>query len=454
MKKVSKEKLLAGVSEVKITPPAIGTFLIGPEKLSTGVHDELFARALVFDNGKQRFAIVTTDLCGLDFTLVEAMRAKIERQTGIPTNSIMLNSSHTHSAPLTVRWCESKWKEFEKSKWRKELLYKIIAAVKLAISNLQEAKLRFGRESVQIGFNRRLPTENGIVMKPNPKGAVVPWVDVLRVDSTDKKSVAVLFSYAAHPVIVHGASTLISADYPGYAVACVKKSLGNDVMAMFAQGCGGNINGEPLRGGFGKAKEAGTVLGKAVVRAARQSQLLPGNNLRSLSLELQLPFQKPPLPEEVKKVLKINEDDYEKARVKKGANKESLWKAYNIVLALRDLYTITQKDEKRTLKFEIQAFALGKEFCIVGMTHEPFAEYQLWVNEIAPFKHNMVFSHTNGCESYIPCEKDFALGGYEAVAFPAFGSALAYHNRLTLKPQIERQIKAGLKQVLQQIRKD
>ena len=449
---MGKKNLLAGTSEVKITPPAIGTFLIGPEKLSTGVHDELFARALVLDNGKQRFAIVTMDLCGLDFTLVEDMRTKIERQTGIPANRVMLNSSHTHSAPLTMRWCESKWKEFEKSKWRKELLYKIIAAVKLTISNLQEAKLRFGRESVQIGFNRRLPTKNGITMKPNRKGAVVPWVDVLRIDGADNKPIAILFSYAAHPVIVHGASTLIGADYPGYVVACVKKSLGNDVMAMFAQGCGGNINGEPLRGGFGKAKEAGIILGNAVVRAARQSQLLPGNNLRSLSLELHLPFQKPPLPEEVKEVLKIKEDDYEKARVKRGANKESLWKAHNIVLALRDLYKIAQKAEKRTLKFEIQAFAFGDELCIIGMTHEVFAEYQLWVNKVSPFKYNMVFGYTNGVESYIPCEKDFALGGYEAGAFPTPCAPLAWKNRLTLKPQIEEQIKTDLIQAFQNIK--
>jgi hypothetical protein len=42
-------------------------------------------------------------------------------------------------------------------------------------------------------------------MARNPNGAVPPWVDVLAVESIEGKPIAVLFSHAAHPVIVHGA---------------------------------------------------------------------------------------------------------------------------------------------------------------------------------------------------------------------------------------------------------
>ncbi|MCK4307803.1 hypothetical protein KAW50_06235, partial [candidate division WOR-3 bacterium] len=351
-------------------------------------------------------------------------------------------------------WYVSGWEEVKNGRWSKTLPGKVADAVKFAVLNLQEARLSFGREPVQIGFNRRLPARGGIIMKPNHQGAVVPWVDVLCIDNTDNNPIAVLFSHAAHPVIVHGASTLISADYPGYAVSTVRKLLGNKTTAIFAQGCGGNINGEPLRGSFKKAKKAGIALGNAAVKAARKSQLLTGNNLRSLLLELQLPFQKPPLPEECEKVLKIKEGEYRKAKARKDADKKSLWYAHNVVLVLRDLLKIAKKGENKTLKFEIQAFAIGNELCIIGIPHEVFAEYQLWVNEISPFKHNMVFGYTNGCESYIPCEKDFALGGYEAGSFPTLCAPLAYHNRLTLEPEIERQIKAGLTQMLQNIKKE
>ena len=37
--------------------------------------------------------------------------------------------------------------------------------------------------------------------------------------------------------------------------------------------------------------------------------------------------------------------------------------------------------------------------------------------------HRMMLAYTNGCESYVPLDRDFALGGYEAGTFPDLGSA-------------------------------
>ena len=78
------------------------------------------------------------------------------------------------------------------------------------------------------------------------------------------------------------------------------------------------------------------------------------------------------------------------------------------------------------------------------MTHEVFAEYQLWTHQVSPFRHTMVLGYTNGCESYIPCERDLELGGYEAAPPPAPCAALRYRNRLALEPHAERQIKQAL----------
>jgi len=285
-------------------------------------------------------------------------------------------------------------------------------------------------------------------MKPNLKGTVVPWVDVLRADGMDGRPIAVLFSHAAHPVIVHGASSSITADYPGFAVKAIRKKTGENTVVMFAQGCGANINGDPLRGGFAAAEKAGKILAAAVFRAIKKSRPLTGNDLRAYTLELQLPFRKPPRLEACVKELKTWQDKYDDTQ--RGKN----WHMLNIILALKELLKIVRRGEKKCLKFRIQTFALGKDFCLTGLTHEMFAEYQLWVNKISPFKYNMVFGYTNGCESYIPCESDFALGGYEAGIVPAPCSALAYRNRLTLSPRIEAQIKSATGQVLRKLKKD
>ena len=82
--------------------------------------------------------------------------------------------------------------------------------------------------------------------------------------SHDGKRIAVLFSHAAHPVIVHWVSEAITTDVPGYAVGHLRNLLDKysnpQGVLMFAQGCCANINGYPLRGGYDTADAAGLSL--------------------------------------------------------------------------------------------------------------------------------------------------------------------------------------------------
>ena len=76
--------LTAGAARTAITPP-VGTPAIGTIQRSSGVNDDLFARALVLDDGQTRVAIVSLDLIGMDFELADAARAAIRERTGIAT---------------------------------------------------------------------------------------------------------------------------------------------------------------------------------------------------------------------------------------------------------------------------------------------------------------------------------------------------------------------------------
>jgi hypothetical protein len=312
-------------------------------------------------------------------------------------------------------------------------------AVARASAGLTEVVLRVGRAPAQVGLNRRLPTPKGVVMEPNRQGATVPWVDVLRVDRCDGKPLAILFSHAAHPVIVHGASTLVSADYPGYAEAEVRRQFG-DCTAMFAQACGADINGEPLRGGFEAAQRAGEALGQAAAKAAAESRPLRTAPLRIASACFDLPLQDWPTVEDCRQAL-----DKEQANLAllktKGGGERSWWYSQDNVLCFRDLLEKATRGGRGTLRFDVNLLAVGNEFCLLTMSHEVFAKYQLWADKTAPFRHTMVLAYTNGCESYVPTDSDFALGGYEATASPKPSAALRYGHRQALKPGAERQIR-------------
>ena len=441
--------LTAGAAQTTITPPSQGTLLLGALQRSTGVHDDLYARAVVLARGAQRVAIVTLDLVGLDAALVERLRTAVRQQTGLPASHVLLNCSHTHSAPFTIPWsvlgCETF--EQEAAPWRDELVDRVADTVRAAASRLEPATLRFAREPVQIGSNRRLPTDDGVRMKPNPDGPVVPWTDVLRVDGAGRRAIAVLFSHAAHPVIVHGASTLISADYPGYAVRAVRERLGGDVVALFAQGCGANINADPLRGGFEAAQHAGTILGTAATKAALRAQAIEVDRLHVRTTEVALPFQPAPPEDEVQRALDAARqrlDDLQRT----GATPLAVWYEQDNVRVYEELLDIARRGQRRALTFEMQAMALGRDLCLLGLSHEPFAEYQLAADRLSPFAHTMVLGYCSRCESYIPCTWDFAAGGYETTAVPAAGAPLRYRHRLTLEPDVEARVKAAMEELL------
>ena len=92
---------MAGTAEVIITPPP-GAPLLGPIQRSNGVHDDLYARALVLNDSRQRIAILCLDLVGMAFALADEIRDAIRERTGITVT--LVNCSHNHSAPFTIPW--------------------------------------------------------------------------------------------------------------------------------------------------------------------------------------------------------------------------------------------------------------------------------------------------------------------------------------------------------------
>ena len=440
--------MLAGAAEIDITPP-VGTWIVGNTTRSTGVHDPLHARALVLAESpardSNRVAIVTMDITGLSWDLGDALRAAITRATGIGT--VLLNFSHTHNAPMLFFGEPGTDRELrrELGAWLEGLERGLPELVAEANSSLAPVTVRTARARAQVGFNRRLMGDGQVRMEVNRDGPVVPWVDVLQVCELSGTTKAILFAHAAHPVIVHWASTLISADYPGYACRQVKENLGRSVVPLFAQGCSADINGFPLRSGFEAAEKAGVGLWKAVEKALEDGRELVADRFHVMSRQIQLPGQDWPSAEACEAMIAQIEQELARGR--------QVWlderSAQFRIRCLDQVKELARSGRPAQLRFEITALAIGAEFCLVAMPHEVFSEYALWIDRTAPFHHTMVLGYTNGCEAYVPTDRDLALGptgGYEAAAFPDWRTAnLQYPIRTPLAPGIEGQIKHALR---------
>lgn len=444
------QPLTAGVAEAVITPP-VGAPLLGPVCPSTGVHDELYARVLVLSDGAASAALVSLDLIGLDLSLAAEMQAAVRQDAGV--DAVFLMCTHTHSAPFTIPWSRigREWLGgSEGRRWLDSVRAAVAGASREAVSRLEPVALRAGRAPAQAGLNRRVRTDAGVTMGPNPDGATVPWVDVLAVDKADGTPLAVVCGHAAHPVVVHSASTLVSADYPGYAAAALRRALGADVLPLFAQGCGANINGHPLRGGFEAAERVGEALAEAALQALAAAQPVPPGVLRTATIAASLPLRPLPSPAECERTLSECEARLAQAEAE-GREGAELFAARDDVLCARDLLDRARSGVTAGLPFHVSALACGEAWGVLAMTHEVFAEYQLWLTELAPWPHTLVTAYTNGCESYVPTEAALAEGGYEAASYPATGAAWRYPYRVALAPGCEERVRGVLRQVVAQI---
>ncbi|MBC7812104.1 MAG: neutral/alkaline non-lysosomal ceramidase N-terminal domain-containing protein, partial [Burkholderiales bacterium] len=216
------EALKAGVGRSKITPK-IGAELIGyVNRPSTGVHDDLHARALVLDDGKTALALVSVELLWLQDSIIADIREAVAESCDLKPEQIFIWTTHTHSGPAP----------HHADDWTTPLHELIADAVVVAYEARQPAKLGVGFGQLYgYSINRRW------LNRP-----IDPSVAVIRVDSADGKRLAVVGNYACHAVVMGYDSLLISGDWPGYSSRHLETFLGNGAVAMFGQGGAGDIN--------------------------------------------------------------------------------------------------------------------------------------------------------------------------------------------------------------------
>lgn len=341
----------AGVAKRDVSFPE----LLGEVK----VHDPLFARVLILDDGTDEVAIICLDMVEPWFPEV---RARIQQQLGITLT--LVNCSHTHSGMRTLH----------NDKWQEAVAKLIYEAAEEAYTNMVPVSLHAGRAPVRAAYNRY-----GDAFSQEE----LPWVNVLEARTEDGNTLSVLFEYAAHPVITI-AGRALSADFPGYAIARVNEILGDEVMPIFAQGCGGNTNGYPvgfpLGGPYENAANTGRKLGDAVLRAMKDAAEIQTDKLTIRTKTILLPLRVPSIREWEEDISRLQEE----SPVDEAAMK-----------SLQVLKGIIESKEQPGLRYQLNALMLGSEWCLLALQGEVFTEYELWVNAFAPFNHTMVFAFTN-----------------------------------------------------------
>ena len=428
----------AAITEVNITPP-VGISMCGfaaRKGPSEAINDELFARALVLDNGETQVAIVGADVISFAPDLVNRIRGLVEQAVGISGDCVLLNGSHSHSGPTVMAFRSMGDRDVA---YEDVLCRKVAGAVAMAAKNAVPASLSHGRAPVRIGHNRREMRDGRIVLGHHPTGPEAPWVDVLRVDAASGEPMAVVFATAAHPVNLN--ALLISAEFPGYAAQFVRRNL---AMPLFLQGCCGDINCSLKDGTFEGSALLGTRLGAATLTAALDAEAVEGDVLAVNNRVVKLPLMLPDA-DEAEYALAEAEASLQRAREDQNITPYQLRQQYEGRVGwAKDYVQAARTGGNPTEPFAIQTVRIGN-LALVSYPGEMFVNYQLSLEDTSPCDKTIALAYTNGCIGYVPTADAYPVGGYE------IDQAFKYYGTLMIGPVCEDIIKTTTIDMLNEI---
>ena len=264
--------MFAGVCETDITPP-LGVQMSstdGAGRQCTTIHDPLYGRALVLDNGLERITIVSADLRGLPTQMAAETRGAVADRIGTRPEAVLLCCTGTHGSPHTSA-------DRGDPAYLDVMRRKLIGVAVQAADSLQPAHLTYGETSAQIGVSCRLATPDGRLDRGrNYAGPAAPTVQSLCVNSANGQLLALVFSHACQAATLPQDSTAVTAEWPGAAVEALRArfrkeasdgGVREDTLPIFLQGCGADIM--PVRQGHWEAvRENGMQIAEAA-HAAR-----------------------------------------------------------------------------------------------------------------------------------------------------------------------------------------
>ncbi|OIO94404.1 MAG: hypothetical protein AUJ96_28740 [Armatimonadetes bacterium CG2_30_66_41] len=406
--------LTAGVARATITPP-VGIDMSGfaGREPSLGIHDELYATALVFEEGEERVALVTCDLLFLEAEFVGQVREEAQRRTSLPAERVGISCSHTHYGPtLGLERTDPDVRAYL------ELLkFQLAGAIQEAAANVVPVTMGVGWGACDIGINRRERKPDGtIVLGNNPEGTVDRAVGVVRIDRAEGGPLAVIANFACHCVSQSGRMRLLSADYPGPARALVEGATSatgsTGATFLFAQGAGANTNPIRMEHSYEPARTLGTRFGCEVLRVWETVAPVETAGIRSARQSLELPALTFASVEEGQAAVADLTTQLENAR-KNNAGKGSIhWLERRLERSTKALENLTGGEPLPTVASEVQVLRAGEAtFCLTP--GEVFCEIGMEVRERSPLPNTLFLAYSNGSIGYVPTPESYPEGGYE-----------------------------------------
>jgi hypothetical protein len=263
--------LEVGFAEADVTPKlgARPVYIagFGQDRKATGVHDPIMARAAVLSAGDHKVALVSVDVVGLFYPVIQRVRGKLPG-----FSYVLVCSTHNHEGPDTLGlWGPSAFRSGVDSAYLAFLEGKIVEAVRAADAARQPVSARLGSvhapELLHDGREPYVKHDELTAVEfrgagDSPAGLIVQW--------------------NCHPETLGGKNTLLSADFVGPTVEALRKA--HHCPVLYLTGTVGGLmtslhvnirgpKGEALpEDTFEKNERYGQLLAEAADRALREAR--------------------------------------------------------------------------------------------------------------------------------------------------------------------------------------
>lgn len=412
---VQAQALRVGRAAIDITPPLEMPFQVPqrppyPVVPAEGIHDPLHAKAVVFEQGGTRAAIVACDVTALPTAIVVQTRKLIGEHTAVPPENVMITATHTHTGPvLGPRFFEHATPVEMKIAldYLDRLPGMIAESVRVAEADLAPARLQAAIGNVpDVAFNRRFLMKNGLVSvnpgaKAVAKGLVIrsagptdPSLPLVYIDTPGCDPLVTMLNFGIHLDTMTGFS--YSADFP-YEIAKILAAVkGPRMLTQFTIGAAGDINH------YRVIDPRGPHFGHGPQESARIGALLAGEVVRNYS-NLEMVADGPlKVSREMVQLIanKVIADDGEPTE-KKGTPAAGSGEPDPAV-------------NPNAFEAEVMTITIGDQLAFVGMPGEIFSELGLALKARSPFKYTFLNALANGGIGYVPSNTALSQGAYGA----------------------------------------
>ena len=383
---IDKKGFRAAVVKIDITPDTPQRLHGYQERVSTGVHDHIYHKIVVLDDGTTQFFLVSTDACILSSAQYDRISELLARRYRIKPENFWWSFTHTHSAPETAYQGIGEIFMPERFKMQLDTAYthvfeqKLIEGIIEAQSKLQPARLGAGWGFSQANINRRAINIDGkAYLGMNPDGAVDRRIGLLKIDKEDGTPLVCIANYPMHGTVLGPKNLKISGDVQGAMSEYFEQKIG--VPLLFINGAEGNL--APLysgyEGGFTVFGFFKVILGDKIINAYQKTTVTTDQvKLNTGSIVIETPR-------------------------KSGLG----WPS--------DMgkYTRTTKTGLNLVRLPIGFLKINEDIMIWSSPAELFCEIANGIRDHSPFPFTFYYGLTNGIYAYMPTEAEWKLKGYE-----------------------------------------